>query len=63
MADKIPVLKEKKIQCRIKVNKMLSSISSYRNIFIPTYTLTNRNEEKYLSNLNKKKKIFSKIYS
>ena len=56
MADKIPVLKEKKIQCRIKVNKMLSSISSYRNIFIPTYTLTNRNEEKYLSNLNKKKR-------
>ena len=40
--------------CRIKVNKMLSSISN-KNIFIPKYTLTNRNEEKYLSSFNKSK--------
>ena len=39
--------------CRIKVNKMLSSLNSKKNIFIPNYTLLNKNEEKY-SYLNKK---------
>ena len=33
--------------CRIKVNKMLSSLNSNKNIFIPKYTISNRNEEKY----------------
>ena len=32
---------------RIKVNKMLSSLNSNKNIFIPKYTISNRNEEKY----------------
>ena len=40
--------------CRIKVNKMLSSLNSNKNIFIPKYTLINRTEEKY-SYLNKSK--------
>ena len=40
--------------CRIKVNKMLSSLNSNKNIFIPKYTLSCRDEEKY-SYLNKAK--------
>ena len=41
--------------CRIKVNKMLSSLNSKNNdFFIPKYTISNKNEEKY-SYLNKSK--------
>ena len=41
--------------CRIKVNKMLSTLNSKNNdFFIPKYTLSNKNEEKY-SYLNKPK--------
>ena len=40
--------------CRIKVNTMLSSLNSNKNIFIPKYTITSRREEKY-SYLNKSK--------
>ena len=40
--------------CRIKVNKMLSSLNSNKNIFIPKYTISCRDEEKYLY-LNKAK--------
>ena len=33
--------------CRIKVNKMLSSLNSKNNdFFIPKYTISNKNEEK-----------------
>ena len=49
--------------CRIKVNKMLSSLNTNnQNIFIPKYTLTKKSESKYLSKLNTKqtKKINSK---
>ena len=46
--------------CRIKVNKMLSTLNSHWNIFIPNYTLTNRNEAKYLSHLNKTKELSKK---
>ena len=46
--------------CRIKVNKMLSSINSHKNIFIPNYTLFNKNEEKY-SYLNKTKGNSTKV--
>ena len=51
--------------CRIKVNKMLSTLNNNnKNIFKPTYTLTNRNQSKYFynsNNINKKqnKKIIS----
>ena len=33
--------------CRIKVNKMLNSLNSNKNIFIPKYTILSKNEEKY----------------
>ena len=49
--------------CRIKVNKMLSSLNTNnQNIFIPKYTLTKKSESKYLSKLKTKqtKKINSK---
>ena len=45
--------------CRIKVNKMLSSLNSNKNIFIPKYTLLSKKEEKY-SYLNKAKGNSSK---
>ena len=53
-------------QCRIKVNKMLSSSNNNNNIFIPKYTIANKNESKYLYNSNnaikkQNKKINSKI--
>ena len=40
--------------CRIKVNKMLSSLNSNKNIFIPKYTILSKKEEKY-SHLNQAK--------
>lgn len=46
--------------CRIKVNKMLSSLNSNKNIFIPKYTLLNKKEEKY-SYLNKAKGNSAKV--
>ena len=46
--------------CRIKVNKMLTSLNSNKNIFIPNYTLFNKNEEKY-SYLNKTKGNSTKV--
>ena len=46
--------------CRIKVNKMLSSLNSNKNIFIPKYTLLSKREEKY-SYLNKSKGNSAKI--
>ena len=55
MADKTPIQKDRTTLCRIKVNKMISSINSNTNIFIPKYTMTNRNESKYFSHLNKVK--------
>ena len=47
--------KDKGSLCRNKVNQMLSSLNLKENIFIPKYTLNNRDEEKY-SYLNKSKK-------
>ena len=38
-------------QCRIKVNKMLSSFNN-NNIFIPKYTFANKKKSKYLYNSN-----------
>ena len=39
--------------CRIKVNKMLSSLNSANhNIFIPKYTLNKKTESNYISHLN-----------
>ena len=51
--------------CRIKVNKMLSTLNNNnKNIFKPTYTLTNRNQSKYFYNSNKiNKKQKPKIIS
>ena len=50
--------------CRIKVNKMLSTLNSEnKNIFIPRYTLTNKAESNYLSLLNNKQKQKPKIKS
>ena len=46
--------------CRIKVNKMLSSLNLNNNIFIPKYTLNNKKEEKY-SYINKSKEKSSKV--
>ena len=50
--------------CRIKVNKMLSTLNSNnQNIFIPKYTLNKKSESNYISNLttnNKPKKIIKK---
>ena len=42
--------------CRIKVNKMLSTLNTTKNknIFIPKYTLTNKSEKNYFSNFNNK---------
>jgi hypothetical protein len=40
--------------CRIKVNKMLSSLNSNKNIFIPKYTILSKKEEQY-SHLNQAK--------
>ena len=40
--------------CRIKVNKMINSLNSNKNIFIPKYTISSKKEEKY-SYLNKSK--------
>ena len=51
--------KDKASLCRIKVNKMISSLNSHKDIFIPKYTLTNRNEAKYLSDINKSRKGYS----
>ena len=59
--DKKIEIKNNLGSCRIKVNKMLSTLKSNWNIFIPKYTLSNRNEEKYLSHLNKTKEIPKKI--
>ena len=43
--------------CRKKVNKMLSSLNSNKqNIFIPKYTITNKTESNYLSNINNNQK-------
>ena len=51
-------------QCRIKVNKMLSSLNNNNNIFIPKYTFANKNESKYLYNSNNEiKKQNKKINS
>ena len=48
--------------CRIKVNKMLSSLNLNNNIFVPKYTLINKNEEKYsLSKEKSSKSIHSNI--
>ena len=33
--------------CRIKVNKMINSLNTNKNIFIPKYTISNKKEEKY----------------
>ena len=51
--------------CRIKVNKMLSTLNNNnKNIFKPTYTLSNRNQSKYFYNSNKiNKKQKPKIIS
>ena len=39
--------------CRIKVNKMLSSLNSVnQNMFIPKYTLNKKSESNYISHLN-----------
>ena len=51
-------------QCRIKVNKMLSSLNNNNNIFIPKYTFANKNESKYLYKSNNEiKKQNKKINS
>ena len=59
MNDEISLKKDKASLCRIKVNKMISSLNSHKDIFIPKYTLTNRNEAKYLSDINKSRKGYS----
>ena len=59
MNEEISLKKDKASLCRIKVNKMISSLNSYKDIFIPKYTLTNRNEAKYLSDINKSRKGYS----
>ena len=39
--------------CRIKVNKMLSSLNTNnQNIFVPKYTIAKKTESNYNSNLN-----------
>ena len=62
MEEKIEI-KNNLGSCRIKVNKMLSTLNSNWNIFIPKYTLSNRNEEKYLSHLTKTKEFSKKIHN
>ncbi len=59
MNDEKSLKKDKASLCRIKVNKMISSLNSHKDIFIPKYTLTNRNEAKYLSDINKSRKGYS----
>ena len=59
MNEEISLKKEKASLCRIKVNKMISSLNSHQDIFIPKYTLTNRNEAKYLSDINQSRKGYS----
>ena len=59
MNEEESLKKDKASLCRIKVNKMISSVNSYKDIFIPKYTLTNRNETKYLSDINKPRKGYS----
>ena len=46
--------------CRIKVNKMLSSLNLNNNIFVPKYTLNSKKEEKY-SFINKSKEKSAKV--
>ena len=46
--------------CRIKVNKMLSSLNLNNNIFVPKYTISSKNEEKY-SFINKSKEKSVKV--
>lgn len=58
--DKKSEIKSNLGSCRIKVNKMLSTLNSNCNIFVPKYTLSNRNEAKYLSHLNKTKELSKK---
>ena len=61
--DKKIEIKNNLGSCRIKVNKMLSTLNSNWNIFIPKYTLSNRNEAKYLSHLNKTKELSKKTHN
>ena len=61
--DKKIEIKNNLGSCRIKVNKMLSTLNTNWNIFIPKYTLSNRNEAKYLSHLNKTKELSKKVHN
>ena len=61
--DKKIEIKNNLGSCRIKVNKMISTLNSNWNIFIPKYTLSNRNEAKYLSHLNKTKELSKKTHN
>ena len=48
--------------CRIKVNKMLSSLNTNnQNIFVPKYTIAKKTESNYNSNLNTNNKQVKKV--